>query len=190
MLFKAMPLGVFRKIVQSEIQITFVLGIGSTQSCTAMGRDCGRSSVTPANKFCIGFGERIRRRLFCLFQGDFKGKFMTTFSGLCTQNIASQDPLGCGVSAGCLGGQVSLPNLEFPLTVEPAKPRLREDARFINLWTVDVSFKLDGLIHLPRYVGRESYQTILDEKAGYQHLLLSEESRTNFGLQWGDWYFL
>lgn len=85
-----------------------------------------------------------------------------------------------------------VPNLELPLTVEPAKPRLRQDARlrFINLWMVDVSLTVSFTFHGMFYVGRESYQTILDDKAGYQHLLLSEESRTYFGIQWGDWYFL
>jgi len=30
----------------------------------------------------------------------------------------------------------------------------------------------------------------LDDKSGYDHLLLAEESRTCFGIQWGGWYFL
>ena len=46
-------------------------------------------------------------------------------------------------------------------------------------------FKLDTLLDLPRYVGRDTYQTILDDKSGYDHLLLSVESRTFFGMQWG-----
>ena len=87
-------------------------------------------------------------------------------------------------------GQVSPPHLVLPLTVEPSKPRLCHDARYLNLWIVDVPFKLESLVHLPRYVSRESYQTILDDKSGYDHRLLTEESRTYFGIQWGDWYFL
>ena len=86
--------------------------------------------------------------------------------------------------------EVDPPHLILPLTVEPTKPRLCHDARFLNLWMKDVPFRLDSLINLPRYVGRDTYQTILDDKSGYDHLLLTEESRTFFGIQWGGWYFV
>ena len=46
-------------------------------------------------------------------------------------------------------------------------------------------FSLDRLIDLPRYVGRDTYQTVLDDKSGYDHILLSEDSRKYFGIQWG-----
>ena len=49
----------------------------------------------------------------------------------------------------------------------------------------DIPFKLDTLLDLPRYVGRDTYQTIVDDKSGYDFLLLSLESRTFFGMQWG-----
>ena len=78
-------------------------------------------------------------------------------------------------------GQVDPSHLVLPLTVEPTKPRLCHDARF---------FKLDTLLDLPRYVGRDTYQTILDDKSGYDFLLLSLESRAFFGIQWGGGYFV
>ena len=53
----------------------------------------------------------------------------------------------------------------------------------------DKQFTLDTLNDLPRYVARDSYQTVLDDKSGYDHILLSEDSRTFFGIQWGGWYF-
>ena len=88
-------------------------------------------------------------------------------------------------------GEVDPPHLVPPLTVEPIKPRLCHDARFLNLWMSDMPFKLDTLCDLPRYVGLDTYQTILDDKSGYDHLLLSVESRTLFfGMQWGGWYFV
>ena len=59
------------------------------------------------------------------------------------------------------------------------------DARFLNLWIVDHPFQLDRLSDLPRYVHRDSYQTILDDKSGYDHILLTPDSRTFFGIQWG-----
>ena len=77
-------------------------------------------------------------------------------------------------------GEVDPPHLVPPLTVEPTKPRLCHDARFLNLWMRDMPFKLDTLGDLPRYVGLDTYQTILDDKSGYDHLLLSVESRTLF----------
>jgi hypothetical protein len=86
-------------------------------------------------------------------------------------------------------GCVSLPHLVLPLTIEPNKPRLCHDARFLNLWIVDHPFQLDRLSDLPRYVHRDSYQTILDDKSGYDHILLTPDSRTFFGIQWGGWLF-
>ena len=50
--------------------------------------------------------------------------------------------------------------------------------KLLSSWTVS-----------PRYVGWQSFQTVLDDKSGYDHLLLAEESRTYFGIQWGGWLF-
>jgi len=79
-------------------------------------------------------------------------------------------------------GEVDPPHLILPLTVEPTKPRLCHDARFLNLWMKDVLFRLDSLMNLPRYVGRDTYQTILDDKSGYDRLFLTKDSRTFFGI--------
>ena len=87
-------------------------------------------------------------------------------------------------------GEVDPPHLVLPLTVEPTKPRLCHETRFSNLWMKDMPFKLDTLLDLPRCVGRDTYQTILDDKSGYDHLLLSVESGKFFGMQWGGWYFV
>lgn len=35
---------------------------------------------------------------------------------------------------------------------------------------------------------KNSYQTVLDDKSGYDHILLTDDSRTFFGIQWGGWY--
>ena len=86
-------------------------------------------------------------------------------------------------------GVVDPPFIVLPLTLEPTKPRLCHDARYLNLWMRDMPFSLDRLIDLPRYVGKDTYQTVLDDKSGYDHILLSEDSRTYFGIQWGGWYF-
>ena len=114
------------------------------------------------NRSCKPFTEFVRR---------------TLLDRLRTGAISLIGRLGC----------VPLPHLVLPLTIEPNKPRLCHDARFLNLWIVDHPFKLDRLSDVPRYVPRDSYQTILDDKSGYDHILLT--SRTFFGIQWGGWLF-
>ena len=86
-------------------------------------------------------------------------------------------------------GQVKPPHLVLPLTVELTKPRLCHDARYLNLWMMEKPVSLDRVTDLPRYVFKDSYQTVLDDKSGYDHLLLTEDSRTYFGIQWGGWFF-
>ena len=86
-------------------------------------------------------------------------------------------------------GVVNPPHIVLPLTVEPTKPRLCHDARYLNLWMCDMPFTLDTIVNLPRYVRKDGYQTVLDDKSGYDHILLTEKSRTFFGIQWGGWYF-
>ena len=86
-------------------------------------------------------------------------------------------------------GVVDSPFIVLPPTVAPTKPRLCHDVRYLILWMRDMPFSLDRLIDLPRYVGHDTYQTVLDDKSGYDHILLSEDSRTYFGIQWGGWYF-
>ena len=53
----------------------------------------------------------------------------------------------------------------------------------------DKPFTLDRLGDLPRYVSPDSYQTVLDDKSGSDHIFLYEDSRTFVGFQWGGWYF-
>ena len=83
-------------------------------------------------------------------------------------------------------GEVVPPHPVMPLTIEPL---LCHDERFLNLGVMDSPFSLDSLTDLPRYVGLNHYQTILDDKSGYDHVFLTERSRTFFGFQWQDWYF-
>ena len=83
-------------------------------------------------------------------------------------------------------GVVEPPYIVLPLTVEPSKPRLCLD---VNLWMVEKPFTLDKVGDVPRYVKKGSFQRVLDDKSGYDHLLLTEDSRTFFGMQWGGWYW-
>ena len=87
-------------------------------------------------------------------------------------------------------GEVSPPHLVMPITVEPSKPRMCHDERFLNLWIKDLPFSLDLITDLPRYVHKGNFQTTCDDKSGYDHIRLSTESRTYFGLEWSGWYFV
>ena len=87
-------------------------------------------------------------------------------------------------------GECSPPHIVMPLTVEPSKPRLCNDNRYLNLWIQDRPFTLDSIQQLPTYVGQDFYQTVCDDKSGYDHILLMPDSRTYFGFQWGGWFFV
>ena len=49
-------------------------------------------------------------------------------------------------------GDTSPPFIVSPLTVEPSKPRLCLNMRYLNLWMKDTPFKLDSLSSIPRFV--------------------------------------
>ena len=49
-------------------------------------------------------------------------------------------------------GEVAPPHIVLPVTVEPSKPRLCHDARYLNLWMSDNPFSLDTLNDVPLYV--------------------------------------
>ena len=76
-------------------------------------------------------------------------------------------------------GECTPPYLVMPLTVEPTKPRLCHDERFLNLWVKDSPFTLDYISNLPRYVGKDSFQTTIDDKSRYDHVRLVENSRNS-----------
>ena len=78
----------------------------------------------------------------------------------------------------------------MPITIESSKPRMCHDERFLNLWIRDLPFSLDLIADLPRYVHKGNFQTTCDDKSGYDHVLLSTESQTYFGLEWRGWFFV
>ena len=87
-------------------------------------------------------------------------------------------------------GKVHPPHLVIPITVEPSKPRMCHDERFLNFWIKDCPFTLDYITDLPRYVLPGHFQTSFDDKSGYDHVRLHPSSSTFFGLQWKGWYFV
>lgn len=76
------------------------------------------------------------------------------------------------------------------IVVEPSKPRMCHDKRYLNLWIRDFPFTLDTLKEVPRLVSEDSFMASLDDKSGYDHTLLHPDSRCYFGLQYGGWYLM
>ncbi|CAG2212994.1 unnamed protein product [Mytilus edulis] len=87
-------------------------------------------------------------------------------------------------------GKCEPPHLVMPLTIEITKPRLCHDERFLNLWIMDKPFVLDTLKDVPRLVHSNAFLNSLDDKSGYDHVLLKEESRTYFGVEFGGWFLV
>lgn len=121
------------------------------------------------------------------FLTHFKGKFGNQFydapspphkifpnssSCLAFEDFVT-DTILCRVDNGSLRfwglvGEVEPPHLVMPITVEPTKPRMCHDERFLNLWVKDLPFSLDYLSDLPRYVGWGAVLTL--EPGNVQYL--------------------
>ena len=74
-------------------------------------------------------------------------------------------------------GEVRPPHLVLPMTIEPQKPRLCIDARFLNLWLIDTPVSLERLVGVPRFVYSNSHMSKIDDKSCYDHILLSHHSQ-------------
>jgi len=74
----------------------------------------------------------------------------------------------------------------MPITVEPSKPRLCHDKRFIdNLWVKDMPFHLETLKDVHRIVHENAFMVTSDEKSRYGHVKPKESSQTYVGIQFG-----
>ena len=86
-------------------------------------------------------------------------------------------------------GDVDPPKLVLPLTVEPSKPRLIHDCRYLNLWQKHTKFALETLTYIPPLAPPASRFTCIDEKSSYDGHSLTRSSWEFFGIQFGGWYF-
>ena len=111
-------------------------------------------------------------------------KSCALFEGFITDTIMERVRNGSLTVIGRVG-EVEPPHLVLPITIEPKKPRMCHDERFLNLWIKDCPFTLDYITDLPRYVDQDHYQTTFDDKSGYDHIQLHPSSSTYFGLEWG-----
>ncbi|KAI8491998.1 hypothetical protein Bbelb_303710 [Branchiostoma belcheri] len=99
------------------------------------------------------------------------------------------DPIQSRIASGAVSiwgrvGSVPTPYIVMPFTIEPSKPRLCQDLRYLNLWMKDCPFSLDSVTDVTRYVGQGHYQTKHDDKSEYDHVLISEGSKALVGFQW------
>ena len=74
--------------------------------------------------------------------------------------------------------------------MKPNKPRLCHDERFLNLWVCDNQLQLDSVIMVPRVVSHGMLLSSCDDKSGYDHVLVTEESQTYLGVQWSGYCFV
>lgn len=139
------------------------------------------------------------------FQGDFQGehyhseiplekslpnaKITTQFDEFISKNMVDRVKSGAIKIMGRVG-QVAPPHVVSPITVEPLKPRMCIDMRYLNNWMKKTPFSLDSLTDIPRIASRGSFMTKLDDKSGYDHVLVTEASTNFFGFQWKGWYFV
>ena len=78
-------------------------------------------------------------------------------------------------------GECGPPHLVMPITIEPSKPRMWHDERFLNLWMKAPSISFDRLMDIPQYVEQNHFQTKFDDKSGYDHLKRAELSSVYVG---------
>ena len=94
-------------------------------------------------------------------------------------------------SIECVGkvGEVKPPHIVAPLTIEPSKPRLCINLMYLNNWIRDIPFSLDTLKDVPRATMSNAYYTSIDDKSGFDNLMIGSTSSTLVGFQWGGYYF-
>ena len=86
-------------------------------------------------------------------------------------------------------GEVGLPHIVSPITVEPTKPRMCINLMYLNCFMKDTPFNLETLVDVPRTVEGGSFLTKLDDKSGYDNVCVTNSSRKLLGFQCGGYYF-
>jgi hypothetical protein len=73
-------------------------------------------------------------------------------------------------------GEVDMPHIVSPITVEPTKPRMCINLMYLNCFMKDT-------------VQGGSFLTKLDDKSGYDNVFVTNSSRKLLGFQGGGYYF-
>ena len=72
----------------------------------------------------------------------------------------------------CMSSKAQVPIVIAPLIVEPSKPRLIYDARYINCFLSLPSVDMSGAGKIPSCCWKDMYLITLDHKSGYFHVPL------------------
>ena len=85
----------------------------------------------------------------------------------------------------CLGkkGEVDPPYIVLPLTVEPLKPRLIHDARYLNLFNTSSPFTMGRVASVPEVAPRSAFLFSIDHKSGYHAFPFLEKAKGMFGFE-------
>ena len=78
----------------------------------------------------------------------------------------------------------------LPLGVEPKKPRLMWDARWLNLMCAHSPFTMDGVGKVAQCAWPGAHQVTIDHKSGYHHVALEPASWQYFGFEWEDEFYV
>ena len=76
------------------------------------------------------------------------------------------------------------PRMVLPLGVEPSKPRLFWDGRYLNLMCTHMPFAMDSVGKVAQCSWFGAHQVTLDHKSEFHHVALDAESWQYFGLCW------
>ena len=95
-----------------------------------------------------------------------------------------EDPTSGVISLVGRVGQVDPTFVVSPLTVEPSKPRLCLDLRYIHNWMRDTPFVLETLADIPQVIRPGAYMSKLDDKSGYKNIWVTPASKKMLGFQW------
>ncbi|CAC5388722.1 unnamed protein product [Mytilus coruscus] len=140
-----------------------------------------KKGAPPPQKYCIGYpGFGFPTPGFgAPYPGFFPGPsgFHPPFRGGAGRDRRRSNRIANG-SITVLGRveECEPPFLVLPITIEPSKPRMCHDERFLNLWIKDYPFSLDTLREVPREFREElKYWRFLDDWEGF-----SWRSETHF----------
>ena len=82
------------------------------------------------------------------------------------------------------------PRICLPLGVEPNKPRLIWDARYLSFMCKHSPFQMDGVGKVAQCSWKGAQQVTLDHKSSFHNVPLAPESSEYFGLCWRRVYFV
>ena len=99
---------------------------------------------------------------------------MQVFHSVCIENPYQSRQMWCNLHSRESGCGLSAAHCSA-LDSRAHKTKTLSRRGHLNLWMCDMPFSLDSVSDLPRYVRRDTYQTVLDDKSGYDHILLTRE---------------